>query len=114
MQNYEEVEQMSDGCGGCRRQEKKKKQDQLRAQTLLLQCSVPILSQLFDLGQVNLTSLAVSLPVTQRHQPHKVLGGCNGFSCRQCLEKAEDTFSALSEFSIAAATCTQGIPGPGK
>ena len=25
MQNYEEVEQMSDGCGGCRRQEKKKK-----------------------------------------------------------------------------------------
>ena len=27
MQNYEEVEQMSDGCGGCRRQEKKKKQD---------------------------------------------------------------------------------------
>lgn len=25
MQKYEEVEQTSDGCGGCRRQEKKKK-----------------------------------------------------------------------------------------
>ena len=25
MQKYEEVEQMSDGCGGCRRQEEKKK-----------------------------------------------------------------------------------------
>ena len=36
------------------------------------------------------------------------------FHVDSAQENAEDTVSALSEFSIAAATCTQGIPGPGK